>query len=79
MIKKIGNLMIGCGSCAAILSMSGYDGSPVVCGIVVLLGISTTAAGYKLETIHRERERVNLRCRLKRKTALASLATDSTV
>lgn len=57
------------GATAAILSACGYDGQPVIGGIVFLAGVVTLSAGNKLKKIQSEREKVNLRCRLKRKIA----------
>lgn len=57
------------GAASAILSACGYDGSPVVYGIVFLSGIVLMGAGYKMKRIQQQREAVKLRCRMKRKIA----------
>ena len=51
------------------MSAYGYDGQPVIGGIVFLIGLALLGAGNKLKKIQSEREKVNLRCRLKRKIA----------
>ena len=66
---KTGNILVVSGSTAAILSACGYDGQPVIGGIVFLIGLALLGAGNKLKKIQSEREKVNLRCRLKRKIA----------
>lgn len=66
---KTGNILMVSGSTAAILSAYGYDGQPVIGGIVFLIGLALLGTGNKLKKIHSEREKVNLRCRLKRKIA----------
>lgn len=65
---KTGNILMVSGATAAILS-AGYDGQPVIGGIVFLIGLVLLGTGNKLKKIHSEREKVNLRCRLKRKIA----------
>lgn len=65
---KTGNILMVSGSTAAILSACGY-GQPVIGGIVFLVGVVMLWAGNKLKKIQSEREKVNLRCRLKRKIA----------
>ena len=57
------------GATAAILSACGYDGQPVIGGIVFLIGLALLGTGNKLKKLQSEREKVNLRCRLKRKIA----------
>ena len=64
-----GNILMVSGSTAAILSACGYDGQPVIGGIVFLIGLALLGTGNKLKKIQSEREKVNLRCRLKRKIA----------
>ena len=66
---KTGNILMVSGATAAILSACGYDGQPVIGGIVFLIGLALFGTGNKLKKIHSEREKVNLRCRLKRKIA----------
>ena len=66
---KTGNILMVFGATAAILSACGYDGQPVIGGIVFLIGLVLLGTGNKLKKIQREREKVNLRCRLKRKIA----------
>ena len=66
---KTGNILMVCGSTAAILSACGYDGQPVIGGIVFLIGLALLGTGNKLKKLQSEREKVNLRCRLKRKIA----------
>ena len=66
---KTGNILMVSGSTAAILSACGYDGPPVIGGIVFLIGLALLGTGNKLKKIQSEREKVNLRCRLKRKIA----------
>lgn len=66
---KTGNILMVSGATAAILSACGYDGQPVIGGIVFLAGLVMLGAGNKLKKIQSEREKVNLRCRLKRKIA----------
>ena len=66
---KTGNILMVSGSTAAILSAYGYDGQPVIGGIVFLIGLALLGTGNKLKKIQSEREKVNLRCRLKRKIA----------
>lgn len=66
---KTGNILMVSGSTAAILPACGYDGQPVIGGIVFLAGLVMLGTGNKLKKIHSEREKVNLRCRLKRKIA----------
>ena len=66
---KTGNILMVSGSTAAILSACGYDGQPVIGGIVFLIGLALLGTGNKLKKIQSEREKVNLRCRLKRKIA----------
>ena len=66
---KTGNILMVSGSTAAILSAYGYDGQPVIGGMVFLIGLALLGAGNKLKKIQSEREKVNLRCRLKRKIA----------
>ena len=66
---KTGNILMVSGATAAILSACGYDGQPVIGGIVFLIGLALLGTGNKLKKIHSEREKVNLRCRLKRKIA----------
>lgn len=66
---KTGNILMVSGSTAAILSACGYDGQPVIGGIVFLIGLAMLGVGNRLKQINAERERVNLRCRLKRKIA----------
>ena len=66
---KTGNILMVSGSTAAILSACGYDGQPVIGGIVFLIGLALLGTGNKLKKLQSEREKVNLRCRLKRKIA----------
>ena len=66
---KTGNILMVSGATAAILSACGYDGQPVIGGLVFLAGLVMLGAGNKLKKIQSEREKVNLRCRLKRKIA----------
>ena len=66
---KTGNILMVSGSTAAILSACGYDGQPLIGGIVFLVGLVMLGTGNKLKKIQSEREKVNLRCRLKRKIA----------
>ena len=66
---KTGNILVVSGSTAAILSACGYDGQPVIGGIVFLVGLVMLGVGNKLKKIQSDREKVNLRCRLKRKIA----------
>nr|DAE04626.1 MAG TPA: hypothetical protein [Myoviridae sp. ctvns3] len=66
---KTGNILMVSGSTAAILSACGYDGQPVIGGIVFLIGLALLGTGNKLKKIQSEREKVNFRCRLKRKIA----------
>lgn len=66
---KTGNILMVSGSTAAILSACGYDGQPVIGGIAFLIGLALLGIGNKLKKIQSEREKVNLRCRLKRKIA----------
>ena len=66
---KTGNILMVSGATAAILSACGYDGQPVIGGIVFLAGLVMLGAGNKLKKIQSEREKVNFRCRLKRKIA----------
>lgn len=66
---KTGNILVVSGSTAAILAACGYDGQPVIGGIVFLVGLVMLGAGNKLKKIQSDREKVNLRCRLKRKIA----------
>ena len=66
---KTGNILMVSGSTVAILSACGYDGQPVIGGIVFLIGLALLGTGNKLKKIQSEREKVNLRCRLKRKIA----------
>ena len=66
---KTGNILMVSGSTAAILSACGYDGQPVIGGSVFLAGLVMLSVGNKLKKIQSEREKVNLRCRLKRKIA----------
>ena len=66
---KTGKILVTAGATAAVLSACGYDGQPVIGGIVFLVGLALLGTGNKLKQIHAEREKVNLRCRLKRKIA----------
>lgn len=66
---RTGNILMVSGSTAAILSACGYDGQPVIGGIAFLAGLVMLGAGNKLKQIQSEREKVNRRCRLKRKIA----------
>ena len=66
---KTGNILMVSGATAAILSACGYDGQPVIGGIVFLIGLALLGTGNKLKKIQSEREKINLRCRLKRKIA----------
>ena len=66
---KTGNILMVSGATAAILSACGYDGQPVIGGIVFLIGLALLGTGNKLKKIQSEREKVNLRCKLKRKIA----------
>lgn len=66
---KTGNILMVSGATAAILSACGYDGQPVIGGIVFLIGLALLGTGNKLKKLQSEREKVNLRCRLKRKIA----------
>ena len=67
------------GATAAILSACGYDGQPVIGGIVFLAGLVMLGAGNKLKKIQSEREKVNLRCRLKRKIACSTDQSDHAI
>mgnify|MGYP004697647649 FL=1 len=66
---KTGNILMVSGATAAILSAYDCDGQPVIGGIVFLIGLVLLGTGNKLKKIQSEREKVNLRCRLKRKIA----------
>lgn len=66
---KAGNILMVSGATAAILSACGYDGQLVIGGIVFLIGLALLGTGNKLKKIQSEREKINLRCRLKRKIA----------
>lgn len=76
---KTGNILMVSGSTAAILSACGYDGQPVIGGIVFLAGLVMLGAGNKLKKIQSEREKVNLRCRLKRKIACSTDQSDHAI
>ena len=76
---KTGNILMVSGSTAAILSACGYDGQPVIGGIVFLAGLVMLGTGNKLKKIHSEREKVNLRCRLKRKIACSTDQSDHAI
>lgn len=76
---KTGNILMVSGSTAAILSACGYDGQPVIGGIVFLIGLALLGTGNKLKKIQSEREKVNLRCRLKRKIACSTDQSDHAI
>lgn len=76
---KTGNILMVSGSTAAILSACGYDGQPVIGGSVFLAGLVMLGAGNKLKKIQSEREKVNLRCRLKRKIACSTDQSDHAI
>lgn len=76
---KTGNILMVSGSTAAILSACGYDWQPVIGGIVFLAGLVMLGAGNKLKKIQSEREKVNLRCRLKRKIACSTDQSDHAI
>lgn len=67
------------GAVSAILSACGYEGSPVVYGIVFFAGTVLMGAGCKLKRIQKEREAVVLRCRLKRKIACSTDQSDHAI
>ena len=74
---KTGNILMVSGATAAILSACGYDGQPVIGGF--LAGLVMLGAGNKLKKIQSEREKVNLRCRLKRKIACSTDQSDHAI
>lgn len=76
---KTGNILMVSGSTAAILSACGYDGQPVIGGIVFLIGLALLGTGNKLKKLQSEREKVNLRCRLKRKIACSTDQSDHAI
>ena len=76
---KTGNILMVSGATAAILSACGYDGQPVIGGSVFLAGRVMLGAGNKLKKIQSEREKVNLRCRLKRKIACSTDQSDHAI
>lgn len=76
---KTGNILMVSGATAAILSACGYDGQPVIGGSVFLAGLVMLGAGNKLKKIQSEREKVNLRCRLKRKIACSTDQSDHAI
>lgn len=46
--KTIGSVLFVIGMTGFILGSCGYDGQPVVCGIIALVGIIMAYAGYRI-------------------------------
>lgn len=47
-MKKAGNALFTVGMTGYILGSCGYDGQPVICGIIALVGIVMAYAGYRI-------------------------------
>lgn len=47
-MKHVGNILFAVGMTGFILGSCGYDGQPVICGIIALVGILMAYAGYRI-------------------------------
>lgn len=47
-MKKAGNILFAVGMTGFILGTCGYDGQPIACGIIALVGIVMAYAGYRI-------------------------------